>query len=276
MKPLTLTRVAILGAGPAGLSAALRLAKQGVHVEVIEAEPQVGGLCRTIQHDDFFFDLGGHRFATKDKGLEQDIKELMGSELVTRPRCSTIWLNGKYINYPLELVDLLRKMNPFASTRCILDYFLAALARRVASSPDKTFEDWIIHRFGKGLYSAYFGPYSSKLWGIPPDLISADWAEYRITLINLWDIILRLFRLKKDTPTTYITNFYYPKSRGIGRIWEYTADAILDNGGIIHLNSTVEELQVDKNRVVFLKDRVLLNTIKYDFVICTIPCPELK
>lgn len=269
-----MTKVAILGGGPAGLTAALKLAQQGIKVEVIEKGSQVGGLCRTIQHGDFFFDLGGHRFATKDKGLEEGVKLLMGTELVTTKRCSTIWLNGKYINYPLELIDLLKKMNPFTSIRCILDYFLAVLLRRFTSPADITFKDWVTNRFGKTLYSIYFGPYSAKLWGISPDLISANWADYRITLINLWDVVLRLFKIKKDTPTTYITNFYYPESGGIGRISERMAEEICANGGVIHLNSTVKELQVDKNRVVYKKNG-LINSMEYDFVISTISLPGL-
>ncbi len=253
---------------------------------MIEAEPQVGGLCRTIQHVpeaegllpglscDFFFDLGGHRFATTNKELEKEITGLMGSELVTRTRCSTIWLNGKNINYPLELIDLIKKMDIFTSIRCGLDYLKAVLKRTIFSPPNVTLEDWVTNRFGKTLYSIYFGPYSAKFWGVSPNLISADWADYRITLTNLADVVLRLFKIKKDTPTTYIKNFYYPKSGGIGRISACMQEVIQANGGIIHLNSTIKELQVDKNKVIYLMDG-RLNSMDYDYVISTIPLPGL-
>lgn len=272
-----MVNVVILGAGPAGLSAAFRLAQQGMRVEVIEAEPLVGGLCRTIQHDGFFFDLGGHRFATKDEKLEKEIKLLLCHELVTRTRCSTIWLNEKNVNYPLELTDMLKKMNVFTSIRCGFDYFRTVLKRIIdkgANSANISLEDWVTNRFGKALYSIYFGPYSAKLWGISPTLISADWADYRITLTSLLDVVLRLFKIKKDTPTTYIKNFYYPKSGGIGKISECMQTAIQENGGIIHLNSTVKGIHPEKGLINYQKDG-LLCSMGYDYLISTISLPDL-
>ena len=103
--------VVVLGAGPAGLSAAWELSKEGVHVDVLEMESQVGGLCRSTRKDGFIFDLGGHRFITKDTLVSTEVEELMGDELEVRPRKSVIRLQGKFFNYPLELGDTLKKMN---------------------------------------------------------------------------------------------------------------------------------------------------------------------
>ncbi|MEK7813016.1 MAG: FAD-dependent oxidoreductase [Candidatus Desantisbacteria bacterium] len=159
---------------------------------------------------------------------------------------------------------------------CGFDYFSGILKRTFSplSPSDITFEDWVTNRFGKALYSIYFAPYSAKLWGVSPNLISADWADYRITLTSLWDVLLRLFKIKKDTPTTYIKNFYYPKSGGIGRISERIAEVIQSYGGTIHLNATVKELQPEKGAVIYSKDG-MLNNMEYDYVISTIPLPEL-
>jgi len=157
--------VIVIGAGPAGLAAADRLAAAGIDVLVLEGQDRVGGLCRTVSFAGATFDLGGHRFITKDDEVREFVFELMGDDLEVRHRKSTIRLRGKNFAYPLDFKNLLLRMNPFTTMRAGLDYLGTAARQKVAPRPDVSFEDWVVNRFGRALYDIYFGPYTEKLWG---------------------------------------------------------------------------------------------------------------
>jgi protoporphyrinogen oxidase len=268
-------KVIIMGGGPAGLCVGWKLIKKNVQVEIIELENQVGGLCRSIRKRGYIFDLGGHRFISKYRELLRDVGEIMGETLELRPRKSQIRLKGKYYAYPLDAKDLVTKMNAFVSIRCLIDYLVTLVKSRIAPKEDISLEDWIVNRFGRGLYDIYFGPYSEKLWGVPPTTISADWAAQRISLINLWDVVLRLLGKQKDTPTTYATEYFYPKE-GIGQISERIAEIITEGGGKIHLNSEVVRLNASENEItgVVVKKNGKEETLTGDFYVSTIPLPE--
>lgn len=269
-------KVVILGAGPAGLAAAWKLASPEVKVEIVELEDQIGGLCRTIKHGDYSFDLGGHRFITQNIQLAEEIKRLMGDELLERPRTSTIRLQGKYFHYPLEAVDLLKKMNIWTSVKCFLDYGVTTIKNKWFPKEDISLEDWIVNRFGRSLYNIYFGPYSAKLWGMPPTEISSDWAAQRISLLNLWDVFLRLLGKKKNMPKTYATRFYYPK-KGIVKIPERMCEEACKNGATLHLNTEVKEIIFENNKakgVVVIKDGIT-RYLSADYIISTIPLPDM-
>jgi len=269
-------KVLILGAGPAGLAAAWKLASAKVEVEIIELENQVGGLCRTIKHGDYTFDLGGHRFITQNIQLADEIKELMGDELLDRPRTSTIRLQGKYFHYPLEVMNLLKKMNIFTSIKCFLDYAFTCIKNKVSHHEDLSLEDWVVNRFGQSLYNIYFGPYSSKLWGRPPTQISSEWAAQRISLLNLWDVFLRLLGKKKNMPKTYATRFYYPK-KGIGRMTERMCEEATKFGAILHLNTQVKEIVLEENKVkgVEVIENGQTKYFSADYIISSLPLPEM-
>jgi len=266
--------VIILGAGAAGLSAGWELSREGSRVEVIEKEAVVGGLCRSTQRNGFVFDLGGHRFITKDELLLAEITGLMGEDLLVRPRKSVIRLQGKFFSYPLSIIDVLKKINPLISLKTGIDFFLTktGVYKRLS---DDSFENWIIKRFGRTMYDIYFGPYSEKLWGMPPKQLSSGWAAQRISLVNITDVLLRALGKKKDTPKTYANQFLYPKN-GIGHISERMAEEITKKGGAIHLNSEVKKVVVRDNRIeeiVYLQDGKEKHA-SGDFVVSTIPLPE--
>lgn len=268
-------RVVVMGAGPAGLAAAWKLAEANCQVEVVEKEDVPGGLCRSLKRKGYIFDLGGHRFITKDEDINREVEDLMGDSLLLRPRQSVVRLYGKFYKYPLDAKDLAFNMNPLTSIRCFLGYLRAAVKKRSQTGPDLSFEDWVVNRFGKPLYEIYFKPYSEKLWGIPPSQVSSDWAAQRISLVNLWDVFLRLLGKKKDEPKTYATSFYYPKE-GIGQISEEMARRIGEKGGRIHFRHRVKAVRMREGKIktVVCEGEKGEREFAADVFVSTIPLPE--
>jgi len=268
-------KIVVLGGGPAGLSAAWKLAEAGQDVVVLEKDDDTGGICRTIRRGDYFFDLGGHRFITKDEELSGQIRELMGDELLTTPRKSVIRLRGKYFDYPLEFKNLILNMDKLFLARSLFDYIYAVGTKKLSNKKDISFEDWVTNRFGRTLYDIYFGMYTEKLWGISPKQISADWAAQRISLLNLWDVALRLLGKESNRPKTYALEFAYPKM-GIGRICDRMSEEIKKYGGRIILNAAVKKVFLEEE---FIKRIVYDNCGKEeelcgDWIVSTIPMNE--
>ncbi len=264
-------KILVLGGGPCGLSAAWELSRYGYDVTVIEKEAKVGGLCITNEYKGYRFDLGGHRFISKNKELVENVCRVMGNELLTSNRKSVILLKGKTFDYPLSAKDILLKMDIWTNIRAFTAYVIASVAKVVFRKKDMSFEDWIVNRFGRTLYNLFFGPYTEKLWGISPKLISSDWASQRISLLNLKDVLMRLFKIKKGTPRTYAKGYFYPK-KGIGQMFDVISDEISGRGGKIILNAAVSGITVNNGRVegVSYVQHGVTRTIECDMVISTI------
>ena len=246
--PVADLRVVVLGGGACGMTAALGLARGGAQVTVLEREPRVGGLCGTQERSGFRFDLGGHRFLSKSRALEALVRDLVGDDLLCRTRSSVVIHGGRRFRYPLELDDVIRGAGPAWGARVIASYASERLRRRLAPRPDRSFEDWVVHRFGRELYGAFFGPYTEKLWGIPPSQISADWAAERISLPSLTDLLARLVGLRSgDPPRTYARRYLYPRL-GIGQIFERMGDAITALGGTVRTSALVTGISVAAGR----------------------------
>ncbi len=266
----------ILGAGAAGLSAALELSRNNRPVTVVDLEASPGGLCRTVERGGYRFDLGGHRFISRDESLVDTVRELLGSDLLEATRKSVILLNGKRYRYPLEPLDLVRNLSLTLGFRGFADFIRQKLINSQTPPGLESFEEWTISRYGKTFYDLFFGPYSEKLWGIPPEQLSCDWAGQRISLIDLTDVALRLLGLKRDSTRTYALRYYYPR-KGIGQIFSAMAEDVTAHGGKVLLGTRVVGFGSRGNTLseVHLEDEGGSFCISCDQVISTIPLPDL-
>jgi len=240
--------VVCIGAGPAGLTAAYLLAKQGILVTVLEQDPEyIGGISRTATYKGFLFDIGGHRFFSKSTEVNDLWSELLDSDFLERPRKSRIYYRNKLFDYPIRAFDALSKLGPVEALRCVLSYAKAQLWRQPEA---KTFEQWVTSRFGRRLFEIFFKTYTEKVWGMKCSEISADWAAQRIKGLSLmtaiWHALLpqKTDRPSAETIKTLLTTFRYPR-RGPGMLWEEAARRIRQNGGQILLGRRATSLQWD-------------------------------
>jgi protoporphyrinogen oxidase len=240
-------RVAVLGGGPAGLTAAYLLAGQGRPVTVFEASGQVGGLARTEVRDGYRFDLGGHRFFTKSEEVQALWREVLGDELLLRPRMSRIYWNGRFLDYPLSGRDVISKLGPLELSRSLGSY-MAALTRRKGA--EENLEQWVSNRFGKRLYRLFFESYTEKVWGVPCTEIRAEWAAQRIRNLSFFSAARAAVAGNGTNGEirSLITQFHYPRL-GPGQMWETMAERIAERGGELRLDTPVERLELGERRV---------------------------
>jgi protoporphyrinogen oxidase/predicted dehydrogenase len=264
---------AILGAGPAGLTAAYILGRRGRPGAVFEADGQVGGIAKTIEFNGYRFDLGGHRFLTKLRPVQRLWDEMLGDDFLTRPRLSRIYYDGKYFAYPLTAKDVVGRLGLIESTRCALSYLWALRDRNVEVD---TFEEWVTARFGRRLYDAFFRSYTEKLWGIPGSEIRSLWAAQRIKNFSLGKAILTMLGLRREHVTTLIEEFQYPRL-GPGQMWEAFAARSETAGVRIHLQQRCVSVNHSEGRVHSVELRQNGNVYEHavDAVISSIALQDL-
>ena len=242
--------VAVLGGGPAGLTAGYLLAQQGRPVIVLEAEDQVGGLAKTEVRDGYRFDLGGHRFFTKSKEVDDLWHEVMKEEFLKRPRMSRIYWNGKFLDYPLNGMDVIKKLGPIELMRSGLSYLWALMKPK---GKEENLEQWVSNRFGKRLYQHFFKTYTEKVWGVPTTELRAEWAAQRIKGLSFFSAAKAAFFGNGDNKIKSLINeFHYPRF-GPGQMWETMCDEIIALGGEVRLNSPVEDIEIEDGRIVAIE-----------------------
>ena len=228
--------VAIIGAGPAGLTAGYLLTKAGKTVAIIEQDPTyVGGISRTVEHEGYRFDIGGHRFFSKSQAVVDLWNEILPDDFIQRPRMSRIYYEGKFYSYPLRAFEALGNLGILRSSACMISY----LWRRAFPIKDvRSFEDWTTNQFGEKLYSIFFKTYTEKVWGMPCNEMSADWAAQRIKGLSLMGAVIdglkRSLGLNKrpndgQAVKTLLETFRYPRL-GPGMMWDAARDKILATG----------------------------------------------
>ena len=268
--------VLVLGGGFAGLAAARELSAAGRETLVLEAGPVVGGLSRTETFGEFRFDLGGHRFFTHDEEVADLVGRLMGDELIDVPRSSKILLRGRYVDYPLRPANALAALGPVTTARVIADWIAEQLRALAGERPDVSLEDWVVHRFGRTLFTIYFKEYSEKVWGLPCERISVGWVAKRIEGLSLGRAIRDAFtREHRSTVASLVDRFAYPRL-GIGRVGERFAEELAPRGRVL-CDARVIRVSHEAGRVreVSVATPSGARAFAADAVVSTIPLPAL-
>ncbi|HEX2039541.1 MAG TPA: NAD(P)/FAD-dependent oxidoreductase [Acidimicrobiales bacterium] len=270
------TEVVVIGAGPAGLTAAYQLGKAGQTCTVLEADDVVGGISRTVERDGWRFDIGGHRFFTKVREVEALWHEILPDEdFLLRPRMSRIYYEGKFYDYPLKASNALRNLGVLEAVRCVLSYLWA----RIRPPKDQSnFEGWVAARFGYRLYRIFFKTYTEKVWGVPATEIQADWAAQRIKNLSLAKAVLNALLPKRNQKsiTTLIEEFQYPKY-GPGMMWERCRDLVEAQGSKVHMRTRVTRVRHEGGRAVAVDAEGPGGPLSFPctHVVSSMPFPEL-
>ncbi len=270
-------KIVIIGAGPAGLTAGIELLKKGFQVSIFEKDTEyVGGISRTVKYKDYRFDIGGHRFFTKNHEIENWWLNIMGEDLLKRPRISRWFYKKKYFSYPINIFEIISKFGGFFAVKIIFSLIFRKL---FPIDPEENLDSWFRNNFGDFLAKPFFINYNYKLWGIPCEHLSMDFAEQRIKGVSIKNTIIeslkKLLHLKGSVKS-FVQEFYYPKF-GPGELWERVADLIIGNGGELFLNHEVISFKASKDKIksIIVKVGDKKKIITGDYFLSTIPYKEL-
>jgi protoporphyrinogen oxidase len=264
-------RVAVIGAGPAGMSAAYQLCKAGVETHVFEAGPSVGGLSRTIELWGQKVDLGPHRFLSSDRRVNELWLEVVGADYEMVNRLTRIVYRRKFFHYPLKPLDAFSKLGLWEAARCVISYGQA----RLSPVPvDGSFENWVVNRFGRRLFEIFFKSYSEKLWGISCRSLDSDFAAQRIKKLTLYEAVKNaLFSGKGTQHKTLVDQFAYPVG-GTGMVYERMAAYVNTHGGNVACRRPVKRVLAENQRATAIEfDDGTIE--KYDHIVSTMPLTQL-
>jgi protoporphyrinogen oxidase len=242
----------IIGAGPAGLSAAYELTRHGVTPIVLEKDAIVGGIARTETYKGYHFDMGGHRFFTKSIEIDDFWHEVLADDFLRRPRLSRIYYKGKFFNYPLKAFNSLKNLGLIESCRVAASYVRWKL---FPYKTEETFEHWVTNRFGRRLFETFFKTYTEKVWGISCSELKAEWAAQRIKDLSLRTAILSMFFRSRKQIKTLIESFEYPR-RGPGMLWNAVRRQIESRGGEVRMSGGVTTVHRQDMRITAVSTAV--------------------
>ncbi|MCX8007491.1 MAG: NAD(P)/FAD-dependent oxidoreductase [Coriobacteriia bacterium] len=267
------TSCIIVGAGPAGLTCAYELARNGAAPLVVEALDDVGGISRTVEFEGYRFDLGGHRFFSKSEEIERLWDEIAFEPLLVRPRLSRIFYGGKFYYYPLRPLNALANVGPVTAAAILASYLKARVA---PVRPEDTFEAWVSNRFGRRLYEMFFKSYTEKVWGIPCSEISAEWAAQRIKGLSLGEAVRNALRGGRgNTVKTLIEQFRYP-ALGPGQLWNDCARRATDAGAVIALKTRAVAVRRERGGfTVALEGPTGRSEVRAEHLVSSVPIRDL-
>lgn len=285
-----LKKYTIIGAGPAGLAAGLELTKHNGQVVIFDKNEVVGGLARTHRYKGYSFDVGPHRFYTKNSEVLNLWKEILKDEFIEVDRLTRIYYKNRLFQYPIQFHDLLKTLTPWEIAKISSSYLFASIFYRFRQP--KTFEDWIIKNFGRTLYEMFFKTYTEKVWGIPCDQIGAEWAAQRIKNLNFLEAARNAISKKNNSDSkvkSLVEKFYYPR-HGAGQMHEVMATLIQKGGDKIHLKSRIKKIKhhnftridsiivtnEDNKQKTVPVDHLLSSMPITEFIDCLEPAPKKK
>jgi len=244
-------KVVIIGTGPSGMACAYTLVNANQPTTIIEKDGTVGGLCRTINFHGYLFDIGGHRFLSKSKEINHLWHEIMGDDMISVRRLSRIYYRKRYFKYPLSFINTFWNLGPIESLLCVISYLEYKVFKK---EDDSTFEGWITNRFGKRLYEIFFKTYTEKVWAVPCEKISADWAVQRIRGLSLKVAIQKaLFGKKRRGPKTLSEEFLYPRT-GPGEFYNRLKDKISESGSEFLFHRDVVGIKHEGKKIVSIEN----------------------
>ena len=266
--------VIIVGAGPAGLTAAYECLKKNLHPILLEKSGQVGGIARTESYKGYRFDIGGHRFFTHFEEIQRIWEEVLEKDFIKVPRISRIYYKNRFYNYPLSFFNALINLGPLEGLLILLSYIKAKIQPH---NREDTFEEWVTHRFGRRLYQTFFKTYTEKVWGIPCSEIQSDWAAQRIKGLSLRSVLYdAMVRGNRNGAKTLIREFYYPVF-GPGMLWQNMQKRIEQQGGEVHLGTEAVCMRWAGNRIqaVLAKKEGREISLSGESILSSMPLNEL-
>jgi protoporphyrinogen oxidase len=254
------TPVAILGAGLTGMAAGFHLRAAGVPHRIFERLPHPGGHVITLEEEGYRFDRTGHLLHLRDPETRALALSWIGDDWIEVQRRSMIWSNGTYTRYPFQANTF--GLPPQVAYEC-LQGFLAAHFAREQPAP-RNFEEFCLQRFGEGISRHFMIPYNTRLWGVPPSEITADWCARFVPLPRLEDVVAGAVGLN-DRELGYNVRFVYPRL-GIGELAKGLARAVPG----IELGRAPRSIDWKRRELRFDDE-----TVRYDVLLSSAPLPVL-
>lgn len=259
-------KVAVIGAGPAGMTAGYELSKHIKGVDVYEASDSVGGMAKTIDLWNQKVDIGPHRFFSNDTRINLLWLEVAGKDYEMVDRLTRIYYNKRFFHYPIKAMDALKNLGILEAARCVINYGLEKLSPTKDTS---TFEGWVTNRFGKRLYQIFFKTYTEKLWGIPCNVLDADFAAQRIKKFSLGEAMKAALFGNSGKHKTLVDQFAYPHG-GTGMVYERMANKVKANGGNVFLKQPIKRVLTKNNKAYAIEFED--GSIKeYDHIVSSMP-----